>query len=182
MASSVPPGSLLSLTSCCWTSFFIPRNSAARPPQSYLWKWKVKVFVTQSCLTLWDAVACSPPGSSVHGIFWARMLDWAAISYSRGSSQPRNQTCISCIAGRLLTVWATREVLCLPIRQSFTPQVWLRHSAISSSTVSPKPSNLSLKMQCFVDLINFLSSPSLKDQKRQSLGQACLWLNFQNLV
>ena len=50
---------------------------------------------------------CSPPGSSVHGILQARILEWVAISFSRGSSQPRDRTQISCIAGRLYTVWAT---------------------------------------------------------------------------
>ena len=47
---------------------------------------KVKVLVTQSCLTLCDPVDCNPPGSSVHGILQARVLEWAAISFSRGSS------------------------------------------------------------------------------------------------
>ena len=40
---------------------------------------KVKVLVAQSCLTLCDPVACSPPGSPVHGIFWARILEWVTI-------------------------------------------------------------------------------------------------------
>ena len=53
---------------------------------------------------------CSPPGSSAHGILQARILEWVAISFSRGSSQSRNQTGVSCIANRLFTVWATREV------------------------------------------------------------------------
>ena len=48
-------------------------------------------------------VDCSPPGSSVNGILQARILEWVAISYSRGSSQPRNQTRFSCIAGRFFT-------------------------------------------------------------------------------
>ena len=52
---------------------------------------------------------CSPPGSSVHGIFQARALEWVAISFSRGSSQPRDRTRVSHIAGRRFTVWATRE-------------------------------------------------------------------------
>ena len=52
---------------------------------------------------------CSPPGSSVHGILQARILEWVAISFSRGSSWPRNWTQVSCIAGRFLTYWATRE-------------------------------------------------------------------------
>ena len=49
----------------------------------------------QSCLTLCDPMDHSLPGSSVHGIFQARILEWVTISSSRGSSQPRDQTCIS---------------------------------------------------------------------------------------
>ena len=49
---------------------------------------------------------CSPPGFSVDGILQARILEWVAISFSRGSSQPRDLTQVSCIAGGL---WATRE-------------------------------------------------------------------------
>ena len=52
---------------------------------------------------------CSLLGASVHGILQARILVWVAISFSRGSSQPRNQTQASCIAGRFFTDWATRE-------------------------------------------------------------------------
>ena len=51
----------------------------------------------------------SLPGSAIHGIFQARILEWAAISFSRGSSQPRDQTRVSCIADRHFTVWVTRE-------------------------------------------------------------------------
>ena len=53
--------------------------------------------VTQSCLTLWDPVGCSPPVSSVHGILQPSILEWVSISYSRGSSPPRDQTSISLI-------------------------------------------------------------------------------------
>ena len=56
--------------------------------------------VAQSCPTLCDPMDCSPPGSSVHGIFQARILEWAAISFSRGSSQPRDWTQVSRITGR----------------------------------------------------------------------------------
>ena len=59
-------------------------------------------LVTHSCLTLCDPVDCSPPGSSVHGILQARILEWVAISSSRGSSRPRDRTCISCLAGGFL--------------------------------------------------------------------------------
>ena len=65
--------------------------------------------VAQSCLTLCNPMNCSLPGSSVHGIFQTRVLEWVAISFSRGSSQPRDQTRVSLTAGRRFTVWATRE-------------------------------------------------------------------------
>ena len=65
--------------------------------------------VTQSCPTLCDPMDCSPPGSSVHGILQARILEWVAISFSRGPSQPRDQTQVSRIAGRRFNLWATRE-------------------------------------------------------------------------
>ena len=52
---------------------------------------------------------CSLPGSSVHGILHARILEWVAISFSRGSSWPRNQTQVSYIAGRFFTNWAMRD-------------------------------------------------------------------------
>ena len=65
--------------------------------------------VAQSCPTLWDPTDCSLPDSSVHTIFQARVLEWVAISFCRRSSQPRDWTWASCIAGRWFTVWATRE-------------------------------------------------------------------------
>ena len=61
------------------------------------------VLFTQSCLTLCDPMDCSPPGFSVHGILQARILECVAISFSRGSSRPRDQTHVSCIAGGLFT-------------------------------------------------------------------------------
>ena len=59
--------------------------------------------VAQSCLTLWDPMDCSLPGSSIHWIFQARVLERVAISFSRGSSWPRDGTQVSQIAGRLFT-------------------------------------------------------------------------------
>ena len=67
---------------------------------------KVELLVTQLCPTLCNPIDCSPPGSSVHMIFLGRILEWVAISFSRGSSQSRNQTrasCISCIADGFFT-------------------------------------------------------------------------------
>ena len=69
------------------------------------WKWsEVKL-----CPTLCDPMDCSLLGSSIHGIFQARVLEWVAIYFSRGSSWPRDGTCVSRIVGRHFTVWATRE-------------------------------------------------------------------------
>ena len=65
--------------------------------------------VAQSCLTLCDPVDCSLPGSSIHGILQARILEWVTISFSRGSSRPRDQTRVSHIGGRRFNLWASRE-------------------------------------------------------------------------
>ena len=65
--------------------------------------------VAQSCPTLCNPMDCSSPGFSVHGILQARILEWVAISFSRGSSRPRDQTQVFCIAGRRFNIWATRE-------------------------------------------------------------------------
>ena len=61
--------------------------------------------MSKSCNTM----VCNLPGSSVHGILQARILEWVAIPFSRGCSWPRIRTQISCIAGRFLTIWTTRE-------------------------------------------------------------------------
>ena len=78
--------------------------------------------VAQSCLTLCDPVDHSPPGSSVHGILQARILEWLVISYFRGSSQPRDQThisCVSCISRWILYHCATWEALFSPGSDDF---------------------------------------------------------------
>ena len=66
---------------------------------------------TQLCLTRCDPMVCSLSGSSVHGILQARILEWVAISFSRGSSWPRNQTQVSCIAGRFFNNRVMRKAL-----------------------------------------------------------------------
>ena len=68
---------------------------------------QVKGLVTQSRLTLYNPVDCSPPGSSFHGILLARILEWVAMPSSRGSSQPKDRTWVSCMAA---------------IREALTPQ------------------------------------------------------------
>ena len=93
------------------------------------WCWLKGVFsmcansVTQLCLTL-----CSPPGFSVHGIFQARTLEQLAISFSRGSSRPRDQTCVSwvCCIGQVDSLLLGGSVvrICLPSwRRRFDPRV-----------------------------------------------------------
>ena len=65
--------------------------------------------VAQLCPTLCDPVFCSPPGSSIHGILQAIILEWVAISFSRGSSRTRDRTQVSRIVGRCFNLWVTRE-------------------------------------------------------------------------
>ena len=86
-----------------------------------------RVLVAQSCPTLCNPMDCSPPGSSIHGILQARVLEWAAIPFSGGSSPPRDRTPISCIASGFFAIWATRETqsflhlpLLLPTTQLIT--------------------------------------------------------------
>ena len=72
----------------------------------------------QLCLTLWDPMDCSPPGSSVHGILQARILEWVTMPFSRESPQPTDQTgiscasCISCIESWFFTT-GPLEKLCV---------------------------------------------------------------------
>ena len=80
--------------------------------------------VSQSCLTLCDPMDYNLPGSSIHGIFQARVLEWVAISFSRGSSWPRERTWVSRIAGRRLSHQGSSLLLLLlsRVRLCVTPQ------------------------------------------------------------
>ena len=96
---------------------FLPPFACRLPPASsmFVTSWSVNTYFQNgvcvwvcvcvcvhahawSCPTLCNSMDCSPLGSSVHRIFQARILEWVAISFSRGSSQSRNQTCISCVS------------------------------------------------------------------------------------
>ena len=89
---------------------------------TYKWselKWSENI--TQSYQILCNPMNRSPPGSSVHGLLQARILEWVAMSSSRASSQPRDRTQVSCIAGGFFTIWPTREahtVLSLTFKKS----------------------------------------------------------------
>ena len=78
------------------------------PPFQH-WTYIYWSELAQSCPTLCDPMDSSQPSSSAHGIFQARILEWVVISFSRGSSWPRDRTQVSHIVGRSFTVWATRE-------------------------------------------------------------------------
>ena len=98
--------------------YFNPSSPASDSFPSTVGKKKSKIRcystgeseVVQSCPTLCDPMDYSPPGFSIHGIFQARILEWVAISFSRRSSSPRDQTRVSRIVGRCFIVWTTREV------------------------------------------------------------------------
>ena len=78
------------------------------------------IIISAKVMTLFPLMlynVWSPPTSSVHGVLQARILEWVAISFSRGASRPRNWTlvsCISCIGRQILYRWVTREALCYP--------------------------------------------------------------------
>ena len=94
------------------------------------------VLVAKSCLTLCNCMGCRPPGSSVHGISQARILEWVAMSFSRGSSLPRGQTQVSCTAGRIFTGWARREGIYIKINKcNFNNNFYLHNMLLSNSMI-----------------------------------------------
>ena len=104
LAQSLVGSPLLSPGSWCTQGFVCSIQESVSP---VLWKVKVKAKVAQSCPTI-----CNPMDYTVHGILQARLLEWGAFHFSRGSSQPRDRTQVSHIAGRFFTSCATREVPC----------------------------------------------------------------------
>ena len=97
-------------TICVIIPLSLPRLIFPTPSYSiFLWHHQVHyifmVLVAQSCLTLCDPTDRRPPGSSVHGILQVRILKPVAIPFSRGSSRPKDQTWLSCIADRFFTVF-----------------------------------------------------------------------------
>ena len=84
-----------------------PRDKPMHLWVPYFWQSEF----AQLYWTLCDSMDCSLPGSSVRGIFQARIMEWVAISFSRGTSWPRDGSWVSWTAGRIITIWATKEVL-----------------------------------------------------------------------
>ena len=77
----------------------------------YKKKWKC---YSLRCVQLCNPMDHSLPGSSIHGILWARILEWVAISFSRGPSLTRDWAWVSHTTGRFFTIWATREAIGMP--------------------------------------------------------------------
>ena len=92
-------------------------------------KYACKVIVVQLCPTLCDPTDCVLPGSTVHVILQT-ILEWVAIPFPRGSSQPRDKTQVSCIAGRFCTIWVTRE------DHALNPEVIWQSEVALPSTIS----------------------------------------------
>ena len=122
----------------CWDQKFSPRRLVkiqhllVNVSETY----QHCVLVTQSWLTLCDPMDCSSTGSSVHGTFQARMLEWVAISFAKGSSQPRDRTpgLLHC---RQILYWLSyRGSLCIHICPSYrTSLPALSHLSRSSQSI-----------------------------------------------
>ena len=101
----------ISVSTDSWSELQTQDSWALTCLDTCLYCLKVKVRGAQSRSTPYDPMDCSSPGSTVRGISQARILDWVAISFSRGSSWPRDLTHVSLIAGRFFTVWVCTAYL-----------------------------------------------------------------------
>ena len=118
--------------------------------------------VAQSCLTLCDPMDCILSGFSIHGIFQARVLEWVAISFSRGSSPPRDLTPVSHTVDRGFTIWATREVLLWTFISILWNTIWLckginymhilQHRR-TSKTYANERSQIQMTKYCMISLV-----------------------------
>ena len=134
------PGSLQSMWSqrvwIDWSNLAgnLPSSDPSICYMSFFFFLVLRVLVTLLCLTLYNPMDYSPLGSSVHGISQARILDWVPIPFSRGPSQSRDWTHVSCIAGRFFAIWATREApLMLPkfcLLITSPTEIWIQVSII----------------------------------------------------
>ena len=141
------------------------------------------MLVAQSCPTLCYPMDCSLPVFSIHGIFQTRILEWISISFSRGSSPPRNQTWVSHIAGRLFTIWATREALLLPL---FPLNCWTLYMAMLMYSLGLRLgeiiSTLSASCSCYhtaIKIIWCLEHDSKCKCKPQHLNSTMVLINIQ---
>ena len=132
--------------------------------------------VAQSCPAVCDPMDCSPPGSSVHGILQARILEWAAISSSRRSSQPRDQTQVSCVAGRLILYCLSHQGMgqsrvgpaySIQLKISLSSTYCTHHwAALPSSSGGWKPDSA------------FAGEPGWQRQEHPPLLFSCFWFKL----
>ena len=114
VGSCLPPPHFNQLKICLPLSQYCAEFSSLQAPSRIC---MLLFLVSKSCPTVCYPMDYSPPGFSVHGISQARILEWVTFSFSRGSSQPRDQTRVSCIGRGILYHWATREALTLKLPQ-----------------------------------------------------------------
>ena len=93
---------------------------------------KVEVLVAQLCLILCNPMKCNSPGSSVHGIFQARIMEWVAIPFFREASWPRGGNWVSCFACRFFTIWATRKATIVPYYWGFPGGISAKESTYNA--------------------------------------------------
>ena len=122
---------------------------------------------------------CSLPGSSVHGILQARTLEWVAISFSRGSSQPRDRTQVSCVAGRFFTNWAMEysvQFSCSVVSDSVTPWIAARQASLSITISNSHPSSWWCHPAISSSIFPFSSHPqSLPASEPFPMSQLFAW-------
>ena len=161
----------------CCKGFFLIQNFSW-DSNNLLVKVKSESEVTGSCPTLCDLIDCSPPGFSIHEILQAGMLEWVTISFSRGSSRPRDRTQVSRIAGRCFQIRSVAQscpTICDPMNLS-TPGLPVHHQL---------PEFIQTHIHQVSDAIqpsNPLSSPSPpapNPSQHQSLFQ---WVNSSHEV
>ena len=135
----------------------------------------VYVLLAQSCPALHDPMDCSLVGSSVHGVFQARILEWVAISFSSGSSLPRDQTQVSHTAGRFFTTWAAREAMEFP--PDLLPSVLIVYPQIMSLVVLIKIRWTAKTLNPF--LLCFHSYGLATIIKAIYTSVSCLWVSLR---
>ena len=119
-------------------------------------------LVAQPCLTLWNPMDYSPPGSSVHRILQARILEWVAMPSSRGSSQSRDGTRVSCIDRQIISCWVTREEELILI-----PKNWRVQNTPKST------------LQGWITSITLISKTIQRLQQKKITGQYLCWIEVQ---
>ena len=105
------------LRSSLWGMWDLVPWSGIKPRSPALEAWRLSHWITRKWVSEWKSLSrvwlfatlCNPMNYTVQGILQARILEWVAFPCAKGSSEPRDRTLVSCIAGRLFTSWATRE-------------------------------------------------------------------------